>query len=318
MSNTEINSLFEITKSLENKGLYLQADRAHNVMLRLSQGGMYFQSGYGSQGSDKVITPALKKTKETLDSTPELVKQILQEVASLTFLFTFFKASGFIPAIKKALPMIISKAGKGFALKALWDILHNLVEVSNLASEVDWGKVGSGILKSYTGDNASVDTKFYDIIDKILNILCDICFVASHYGVVILEPWFGVFWALKTAFNKETAENLGYWAGGMPGGAKQIEQIEKFSLQKIKDSTESLSSPYAQKVVTSILADMPPPGGLPKTLGLDFFIPYINKYDTEKRFKDLTSSNPSVETMELKLGLFRIVDFLREKSTTKK
>ena len=51
---------------------------------------------------------------------------------------------------------------------------------------------------------------------------------------------------------------------------------------------------------------------LPKTMGLDFFAPYVKKYDTENKFKDLFSLHPSIDTMKLKTALITTLGEIRK------
>jgi hypothetical protein len=273
MSNTEINSLLEIAKNLESKGLYAQADKAHNIMIRLS-------------------------AKETPLVVKDLVSDIISEVEGLGVLLAAFGVANFIPFIKKELPLFSSLVN----VYVLFELKKNFETIQKLSSKFDWNKFVSG-----------EDPTGAEIADQILSMLSNICMLGSKF-IPAFNAWVYIFSGLRTVFNVKRAKQLGYYVGGMPGGEAQIKQIENF------DVTTAVNDPYAKQVLHSIVADLGLNSSnsaanvskLPKILGgLDFFAPYVNKFDTKNKFKDLTSTQPSSSTMEFKKGLVKIMELIR-------
>ena len=159
------------------------------------------------------------------------------------------------------------------------------------------------------------DTSAAEIADKILSLLSDICMIFND-KVPAFSYWAYIFAGLRVAFNVKRAKQLGHQMGGMPGGEVQMKQIEDFNINT------AVSDPYANQVLKSIILELgintdnankhANASKLPKILGgLDFFMPYINKFDTQKKFKDLTSTNPSASTMEFKKGLLKITELIK-------
>ena len=275
MGNTEINSLLEIAKNLENKGLYVQADKAHNI-IRLSA------------------------NNEKSSVAKGLISDIIQEIEGLAVLLAAFGVANFIPFIKAELPFL----SKLINVAVLWDLKNNIDKIQKLSSRFNWNKFISG-----------EDTAGAEIADSILALFSDFCMLANKF-VPSFSYWAYIFAGLRTVFNVKRAKQLGYEMGGMPGGEAQMRQIESF------DPTAPVTDPYIKKLLMSILVDLGiNPGNanqlsnaskLPKTIGgLDFFIPYINKFDNQKKFKDISSDLPSFDSMQLKGDLVRIVKFIK-------
>lgn len=289
MGNTEINSLFEIAINLENKGLYAQADKARNIMVRLSQGGMYF------------VQPPIKKTN-TQNEQPVVINDIIEDIlfqaGALTTILGAFRILNFIPFLKKNLPFI----SQGYALQ---DGLSQLIQINNLAQKFDWKKFVSG-----------EDTTGAEIADKIIAGLEDFCLLFSHINPAF-SAWAWIFGGIRSTINVKNAQNLGYWAGGMPGGIEQMSAIQSFNLNDVT------SDPYIQQIISSILKELGigPESGrkaiensskIPQRIGgLDFFIPYIKKFDTKRNFTDWLSSNASVKNMELKSALLKLIPYIK-------
>ena len=276
MGSTEINSLLAVTKNLESKGLYVQADKARNIMSRLS--------------ADASPVPEVLKS---------LAEDILEQLQAQAGLLAAFGVGSFIPFFKQALPKLL----KVLPYTAWADMGQQLYEISKLSSKFNWNKFISG-------EDTTIGA---EIVDKILAIFADFCMI---FGKVVpaFNYWVYIFTGLRTTFNVKRAKQLGYYAGGMPGGEAQIKQIEAF------DVTQPVNDPYAKKVLHSIVADLGIIGKnasaniskLPKILGgLDFFTPYIKKFDTQNKFKDLASDMPSASTMEFKKGLLLIMQIIR-------
>jgi hypothetical protein len=280
MSNTEINSLFEIAINLENKGLYAQADKARNIIVRLS-----------ADASSGVEAPEFVKT---------IAYDFLEQLKGQVGFLAAFGIANFIPVVKDYIPKLM----KVLPYAAWADLVSQLYEISKLSSKFNWQKFVSG-----------EDTSAAEIADRILAIFADFCMI---FGKVVpaFNYWVYIFAGIRSTLNVKTAKQLGYYVGGMPGGEAQMKQIENF------DVTTAVNDPYARQVLHSILVDLGLDGNeaeslknvskLPKTLGgLDFFTPYINKFDTKKIFKDLTSTQPSASTMEFKKGLVKIMTLIR-------
>lgn len=276
MGNTEINSLFEIAINLENKGLYAQADKARNIMIRLS--------------ADASPVPEVLKS---------LADDIVSQLQAQAGLLAAFGVASFIPFFKQALPKLL----KVLPYTAWADMGQQLYEISKLSSKFNWNKFISG-------EDTTIGA---EIVDKILAIFADFCMI---FGKVVpaFNYWVYIFTGLRTTFNVKRAKQLGYYFGGMPGGEAQIKQIENF------DVRTAVNDPYAKQVLHSIVMDLglndsnsaANASKLPKILGgLDFFMPYINKFDTKNKFKDLTSTQPSPSTMEFKKGLLKITELIR-------
>ena len=317
MDNTEINSLLEIAKNLESKGLYAQADKARNIMVRLSQGGMYFQSGYGSKAK-----PTLPSKMPQLVTEDEKSRKYLgfAKVPKLNINTNNALIDSFIAAINKIDPILSALGivgfatfvGKNFRLAAayaspfaIWDLKVRLQELENLIPQVNIKNVLSG-----------EDTTGISVLSEIFGILGDVCDLIGVFVPAFLG-WGLTFYGLAATVNPENVMNLGYWAGGMPGGINQMQDIERFDLRK------GTSDPYIIKILESILIDLGIDDAnknkilnaskLPRPIGgLDFFIPYINKFDTQKKFKDLTSSNPSSYTNEFKALFPRIISHIKD------
>ena len=305
MGNTEISSLFEIAINLENKGLYAQADKARNIMVRLSQGGMYFQSGYGSKAKpalpskmpqlvtedqkSRTYLGVAKVPKINITTNNALIDSFIAEINRLDPILTGLGVAGFAAFVGKNLKLGALSA----APFAAWDFKNRLQNLEALIPQVNLKKILSG-----------EDTTGVSVLSEIFGALGDICDIIGIWVPAFL-PWSLIFYGLSRTVNPENVTNLGYWAGGMPGGINQMQDVIRFD---IRDKVED---PYIARILTSILIDLGIDDNnknkilnaskIPKTIGgLDFFIPYINKYDTQKKFKDLTSENPSFNTMELK------------------
>lgn len=317
MGNTEINSLFEIAINLENKGLYAQADKARNIMVRLSQGGMYFQSGYGSQ-----VKPALPSKIPQLVTEDEKSRRYLgvAKVPKLNINTNNALIDSFIAEINKIDPMLTALGVTGFAVFvgknfrlaaaaaspfAIIDLRNRLQELQNLIPQVNVKNVLSG-----------EDTTGISVLSEIFGVLGDICDLIGVF-VPAFIPWGLTFYGLASTINPENVMNAGYWWEGMSGGIDQMQDIERFDLRK------GTSDPYIIKILESILIDLGIDDAnknkilnasrLPKPIGgLNFFIPYINKFDTQKKFKDLTSSNPSLYTNEFKALFPRIISHIKD------
>jgi len=281
MGNTEINSLFEIAINLENKGLYVQADKAHNIMVRLSQ-------AKGLQ---------------------ELLKLIIQRVEALS---PFLKAAGFsnfLSAIKIP-PVISANVSKAFQISFAYDALDNLIKASSLASRFNWDTFFSG-----------EDTSGQEIAIEILTALQNVCFLLDDM-IPALKPWGLIFLGLASGekFALGKAKTWGYGQGGMPGGEEQMHKISTFDLNNI----DKITDPDAKFIIDSIIKELgigfsnPNAQGnaskLPKILGgLDFFMPYVKKYDRNNKFKNL--NDPTIpENLQLRSGLLdiqRIIKMMR-------
>jgi hypothetical protein len=333
MSNTEINSLLEIAKNLESKGLYTQADKAREIMIRLSQGGMYFQSGYGSKVKPTLpskmpkITPGITEDEKSrtyfgVVKAPKLnmkantgnavLDSFIAQINKLDPIFTALGIGGFLAFVGKN-ARLAAAAATPFAIL---DLKNRLQELETLIPRFN--------LKGFMSGE---DTAAIEIVSEILGILADIC---DGLGVFVpaFIPWGLIFYGLSSTVNPDNVINVGYWAGGMPGGAEQMQDIENFNINATVDD------PYIAKIIESMFVDLGidrnnnnkilNASKLPRLIGgLDFFIPYVNKYDTEKKFKDLMSSQPSVNTMELKSlfpGIIRHIKKLQaiNKSTTQR
>jgi hypothetical protein len=280
MSNTEINSLLEIAKNLESKGLYVQADKAHNI-IRLSVNNA--------------------DTKENSSVVQDLVSDITGEITGMAALLGAFGVANFIPFIKAELPLL----SKLVNVYVLWELKNNIDKVQKLSSKFNWNKFVSG-----------EDTTGAEIADTILALLSNFCMLANKF-VPSFGYWAYIFSGLRTVFNVNRAKKLGYQLGGMPGGEAQMKQIEAF------DPTAPVTDPYIKSILQSILLELGiNPGNnnqllnaskLPSPIGgLDFFIPYINKFDTQKKFKDILSDKPSFSTMQLKGDVVRLVKYIKK------
>lgn len=282
MSNTEINSLFEITKSLESRGLYAQADKTRDIMVRLSQ-----------------------------KSIPDLQTYINIAIQNIEILSPFLKAAGFsnfITAVKTELPKIKSllTPGKainlGFNIWSFVDLVMALVKIAQLSSKFNWETFFSG--KDTTGQQIAI---------QILTVLSNFCFLVGNLNPVF--NWYGgAFLAATEGFKVawKEAEKFGYSEGGMPGGVKQMKAIESFNL----NSANNVTDPDAKFIIDSIIKELgigldnpnakENASKLPKILGgLDFFIPYIKKYDKKNKFKNL--NDPTIpENLQLTSGLLDI------------
>jgi hypothetical protein len=158
-----------------------------------------------------------------------------------------------------------------------------------------------------------------------LNVL-----VASSQISPVFAPWVGIVFAIKNTFNVKTAKAAGlavepYGTGipalnkalgiepTMPGGAKQMKEIEEFI------PPDFSTDPKINKVIDPIYKELEKMdvSKFPKPMGLDFFAPYVKKYDTENKFKDLFSLHPSDDTMKLKAALTSIVKAIRAKDKSK-
>lgn len=300
MSNTEINSLFEITKSLENKGLYSQADRAHNIMLRLSQGGMYFQNGYGSKTTP--VLPPLPKIPETNNP---LIDTFIREINEMDPYLQILGLTGLAAFLGNHKSLLI--LGSGFG------VIYELNEIRKLLPKFDLKKMMSG--EDLTG---------YEIIDRFLGLILNIL-VASSQVWPVFTPWVGIVFGIKNTLNVKNAKAAGlaweqYGTGipalnkalgvepTMPGGEKQMKEIEEFMPPAFS------TDPKINKIVDPIYKELSKMDSskLPKTMGLDFFAPYVKKYDTENKFKDLFSLHPSIDTMKLKTALITILGEIRK------
>jgi hypothetical protein len=322
MSNTEINSLLEIAKNLESKGLYTQADKAREIMIRLSQGGMYFQSGYGSKVRPTLPSKMPKITTDITEDeksrtyfgvlkTPKLnlktnnsnaiLDSFIAQINKLDPIFTALGIGGFIAFVAKNARLAALSASPF----AILDLKGRLQELETLIPQVNIKNVLSG-----------EDTTGISVLSEIFGILGDVCDLIGVFVPAFL-PWSLALYGLATTVNPENVMNLGYWAGGMPGGINQMQDVLRFEI------TAPVKDPYIAKIVKSILVDLGIDNNnnnkilnafkLPKPIGgLDFFTPYINKYDTQKKFKDLTSLNPSFNTMELKSVLPEIITYIKK------
>lgn len=318
MDNTEINSLFEIAINLENKGLYAQADKARNIMVRLSQGGMYFQSGYGGKTAPSIkmpkITPdmtedensrtyfgVLKTPKINIkpNSNYAIVNSFTEQINRLDPVLTSLGIVGFAAFVGKNTQL----AALALTPAAFGDLWRRTRELESLIPRLNFKGYWSG-----------EDTAAIEVASHILGILADICDVIAVF-VPAFAVWSGIFYGLSVTVNPEYVMNIGYLAGGMPGGIDQMQDIQRFDMSGVTD-------PYILKILESILVDLgiDPKNNnkilnaskLPKPIGgLDFFIPYISKFDTQKKFKDLTSSQQSVKTMELKKIFPGIIAYIK-------
>jgi hypothetical protein len=281
MSNTEINSLFEITKSLENKGLYVQADKTRDIMVRLSQ---------------SAPNPNQIKLQET-------IKLIISKIEALG---PFLKAAGFsnfLTTVKSSLPMIMSKAGS-YVLPGLafYDLLSSLNEVISLSSKFNWNTFFSG--EDPTGQEIAV---------QILIVLQNVCFLLANFNPAFYkDAWAFLASAQTLKITIEATKRGGYSAGGMPGGEEQMHQISTFDLY----NPDNLSNPDVKYIIDSIVKELgvgldnpnakANASKLPKILGgLDFFMPYVRKYDKKNKFKNL--NDPTIpENLQLTSGLLGI------------
>lgn len=325
MSNTEINSLLEIVKNLESKGLYAQADKARNIMVRLSQGGMYFsaparpqpikmpkaQPAFQEDDKSRTYFGIVKTPKLNLktDTGNAVINSFISQINKIDPFLTSLGIGGFAAFVGKNARLAAAAA----APFAIWDLKNRLQELEYLIPKFNLKKFMSG-----------EETAGVEILSQILGILGDIC---DGLGVFVpaFIPWGLIFYGLSSTVTPENVINAGYWAGGMPGGVEQMQDVIRFDLR------ESVKDPYIEKIIESILFDLginndnsnkilnasklPSPIG-----GLDFFIPYINKFDTQKKFKDITSDKPSFDTMQLKSlipGLIRYIKKLQAQQKPK-
>jgi hypothetical protein len=295
MSNTEINSLLEIAKNLESKGLYAQADKAREIMVRLSQGGMYF--------SQPIKAPKLPQIKIPETNNP-LIDTFIREINELDPYLQILGLAGLAAFFGSNKSLI--------ALGGLAGAVYELNEIKKLLPKFDLKKMMSG--EDLTG---------YEIIDRFLGLILNIL-VASSQAWPVFAPWVGIVFGVKNTLNVKKAKAAGlaweqYGTGipalnkalgiepTMPGGEKQMKEIEEFV------PPEYSTDPAINKVIDPIFRELQKldASKFPKPMGLDFFAPYIKKYDTENKFKDLFSLHPSVDTMKLKRALTTIVSNLR-------
>jgi hypothetical protein len=287
MSNTEINSLFEIAINLENKGLYAQADKARNIMIRLSQ------------------------TSTAEVKLQELINSIISQIENLG---PFLKASGqgnFLGIVKSFSQKIsqspIAKTfGKVLNFAMAYEVLNSLIKAVNLSSKFNWTTFFSG-----------EDTTGQEIAIEILNALANFCFLFDKFyppfrfwGTTFLGLFFAEKWGM------EKAKSLGYELGGMPGGVEQMRKIETFDLR----DPDNITDPDVKFILSSIKKELgielsnpnlkSAAAKLPKILSLDFWEPYVHKYDKNNKFKNL--SDPNVpETLQLKSGLLNIAKIIK-------
>lgn len=283
MGNTEINSLFEIAINLENKCLYVQADKARNIMVRLSQ----------------VTQISALNNEQT--KIQELIKLIISKISALG---PFLKAAGFsnfLSAVKVP-PVIAKNLAHVFPIAMGVQALNSLNNVVNLSSKFNWDTFFSG-----------EDTSGQEIVIEIFTALENFCFLFENI-IPALRPWSWTFLGLASGGKSalEKAKTWGYAEGGMPGGEEQMHKISTFDLR----DPENITDPDAKFIIDSIMkelgVDLSNPKAkenaskLPKILGgLDFFIPYIKKYDRNNKFKNL--NDPTIpENLQLRNGLLDI------------
>ena len=294
MNSAEINSLLEIAINLENKGLYAQADKARNIMIRLSQGGMYFS---------QPIKPNIPKIKIPETNNP-LIDTFIKEINELDPVLQILGLAGLAAFFGNNKLLLAGGAVLG--------AIYELKEIKNLLPNFDLKKMMSG-----------EDTTGHEIVDRFLGLILNIL-VASSQFYPVFTPWVIAVFAIKNTLNVKNAKAAGlaweqYGTGipalnkalgvepTVPGGAKWMNEIEEFI------PSEYSTDPAINKIIDPIFKELKQMDAskFPKPMGLDFFAPYVKKYDNENKFKDLFSLHPSADTMKLKKALISIVENIR-------